>query len=204
MKDIQSQLPKAICELQPTNNSIQPDRQPRRRRRSTTPRSARRWRWRSTARPSTTSSPRARPRSAASCCPGPEGSWGMPPEVVAALPGYGADVEQSRAEARKIMEGLGYGPSNPLKVKVSTRNIPLYRDPAVHPHRSAEEDLRRGRARRHRHQRLVRQGRARGILGRPEPDRRRHSTTPTSTSTRTTPAARSATTPSIAIPRWRS
>ena len=62
---------------------------------------------------------------------GPEGSWGMPPEVVAELPGYGADVEKNRAEARKIMEGLGYGPSNPLKVKVATRNIPLYRDPAV-------------------------------------------------------------------------
>ena len=51
--------------------------------------------------------------------------------MVATLPGYGADVEKSRAEARKIMEGLGYGPGNPLKVKVSTRNIPLYRDPAV-------------------------------------------------------------------------
>ena len=55
----------------------------------------------------------------------------MPPEVVATLPGYGADVEQNRAEARKIMEGLGYGASKPLKVKVATRNIPLYRDPAV-------------------------------------------------------------------------
>ena len=135
---------------------------------------------------------------------GPEGSWGMPPEMVATLPGYGADVEKSRAEARKIMEGLGYGPSNPLKVKVSTRNIPLYRDPAVHPDRSAQEDLRRRRARRHRHQRVVRQGRARGILGRHEPDRRGRSTTPTSTSTKTTPAARSATTPSIAIPKSRS
>jgi peptide/nickel transport system substrate-binding protein len=29
------------------------------------------------------------------------------------------------------MEGLGYGPSKTLKVKVATRNIPLYRDPAV-------------------------------------------------------------------------
>ncbi len=29
------------------------------------------------------------------------------------------------------MEGLGYGPSNTLKVKVSTRNIAIYRDPAV-------------------------------------------------------------------------
>jgi hypothetical protein len=63
--------------------------------------------------------------------PAPEGSWGMPAEMVAALPGYGTDVEKSRAEARKIMAGLGYGPGNPLKLKVATRNIPLYRDPAV-------------------------------------------------------------------------
>ena len=37
---------------------------------------------------------------------------------------------------------------------------------------------------------LVRQGRAQGLHGRPEPDRQRRSTTPTSSSTRTTPAAR--------------
>ena len=29
------------------------------------------------------------------------------------------------------MQSLGYSAANPLKVKVSTRNIPLYRDPAV-------------------------------------------------------------------------
>ena len=29
------------------------------------------------------------------------------------------------------MEGLGYSSTKPLKVKVSTRNIPFYRDPAV-------------------------------------------------------------------------
>ena len=29
------------------------------------------------------------------------------------------------------MEGLGYSAAKPLRVKVSTRNIPLYRDPAV-------------------------------------------------------------------------
>jgi ABC-type transport system substrate-binding protein len=44
--------------------------------------------------------------------PGPEGSWGMPPEEVAKLPGYDTNVEQSRAEARKIMEALGYGAGN--------------------------------------------------------------------------------------------
>ena len=63
--------------------------------------------------------------------PPPEGAWGMPPDVLKTLPGYSADVEKSRAEARKIMEELGYGKTKPLKVKVSTRNIPIYRDPAV-------------------------------------------------------------------------
>ena len=63
--------------------------------------------------------------------PPPEGAWGMPPEMLETLPGYSADVEKSRAEARKIMEGLGYSETKPLKVKVSTRNIAIYRDPAV-------------------------------------------------------------------------
>ena len=47
------------------------------------------------------------------------------------LPGYGPDVHKNRAEAREIMQKLGYGPDNTLKIKVSTRNFPLYRDPAV-------------------------------------------------------------------------
>ena len=40
-------------------------------------------------------------------------------------------VEKNRAEAREIMEKLGYGPDKRLAVKVSTRNIAHYRDPAV-------------------------------------------------------------------------
>jgi peptide/nickel transport system substrate-binding protein len=63
--------------------------------------------------------------------PPPDGRWGMPPDMIQTLPGYSADVEKSRAEARKIMEELGYGESKPLKVKVTTRNIAVYRDPAV-------------------------------------------------------------------------
>jgi peptide/nickel transport system substrate-binding protein len=63
--------------------------------------------------------------------PPPEGQWGMPPEELQKLPGYAADVEKSRAEARAIMEGLGYSEAKPLKIKVSTRNIAIYRDPAV-------------------------------------------------------------------------
>ncbi|MGE0653282.1 MAG: ABC transporter substrate-binding protein, partial [Alphaproteobacteria bacterium] len=62
---------------------------------------------------------------------GPEGNWGMPADVVASLPGYGGSVEANRAEARKIMESLGYTKDKPLKLKVATRNVPLYRDPAV-------------------------------------------------------------------------
>ena len=63
--------------------------------------------------------------------PPPAGLWGLPPEILKTLPGYGPDVEKSRAEARKLMEKHGYGPNNRLRVKVATRNIAQYRDPAV-------------------------------------------------------------------------
>ena len=63
--------------------------------------------------------------------PPPEGVWGMPPEILQTLPGYDPDVAKNRAEARNIMQSLGYGPDKPLQVKVAARNIPLYRDPAV-------------------------------------------------------------------------
>jgi peptide/nickel transport system substrate-binding protein len=63
--------------------------------------------------------------------PPPDGAWGMPREVLQALPGYGPDVEKNRAEARKIIEKLGYGPDKRLAIKISTRNFPGWRDPAV-------------------------------------------------------------------------
>jgi peptide/nickel transport system substrate-binding protein len=63
--------------------------------------------------------------------PPPEGLWGLPPDRLKRLPGYDPDVRKNRAEARTLMQQLGYGPNNPLAVKVATRNIPLYRDPAV-------------------------------------------------------------------------
>jgi ABC-type transport system substrate-binding protein len=63
--------------------------------------------------------------------PLPEGVWGMPEEMIKSLPGYGEDHEKNLAEARAIMQGLGYGPDKTLKIKVSTRDIEIYRDPAV-------------------------------------------------------------------------
>ena len=63
--------------------------------------------------------------------PPPEGVWGMPREMLATLPGYDPDVQKNRAEARVIVEKLGYGADKRLAVKVSVRNIPIFRDPAV-------------------------------------------------------------------------
>jgi peptide/nickel transport system substrate-binding protein len=62
--------------------------------------------------------------------PPPEGVWGMPAELLKMIPGYG-DVQKDREQARAIMTKLGYGSNNPLKIKVSTRNLASYRDPAV-------------------------------------------------------------------------
>jgi peptide/nickel transport system substrate-binding protein len=63
--------------------------------------------------------------------PPPAGVWGLPREQLEGLLGYDPDVEKSRAEARGIMEKLGYGPDHRLRVKLSVRNIPIARDPAI-------------------------------------------------------------------------
>jgi peptide/nickel transport system substrate-binding protein len=63
--------------------------------------------------------------------PPPSGLWGMPPELLRTLPGYDPDVQKNRAQARGLMEKLGYGPNKHLAVTVSTRNLAPYRDPAV-------------------------------------------------------------------------
>jgi peptide/nickel transport system substrate-binding protein len=63
--------------------------------------------------------------------PPPEGLWGMPDDMLRTLPGFDPDVAKNRAEGRKLMEKLGYGPNKRLPITVSTRNILAYRDPAV-------------------------------------------------------------------------
>jgi peptide/nickel transport system substrate-binding protein len=63
--------------------------------------------------------------------PAPEGLWGMQPEMLRELPGYDPDVQRNRAEAREIMQKLGYGIDKRLQVKMSARDLPFLRDPAV-------------------------------------------------------------------------
>ena len=63
--------------------------------------------------------------------PPPEGVWGLPPERMKDLPGYGPDVARNREEARAIMQRLGYGPDNRLTFKMAVRNLPGYRDPGT-------------------------------------------------------------------------
>lgn len=63
--------------------------------------------------------------------PPPNGVWGLPPEELKTVIGYGDDVKKNRDEARKLMEKAGFGPNKHLALKVSTRNLAVYRDPAV-------------------------------------------------------------------------
>ena len=63
--------------------------------------------------------------------PPPDGVWGMTQDVLRTLPGYGPDVAGNREEARALMRQAGYGPDRRLAIKLSTRNIPGYRDAAV-------------------------------------------------------------------------
>jgi len=63
--------------------------------------------------------------------PAPGGIWAMPPDLLKTLPGYDPDVQKNRTQARQIMEGLGYGPNKRLQIKVTTRDLPYFRDPAV-------------------------------------------------------------------------
>ncbi len=63
--------------------------------------------------------------------PPKDGFWGMPADELAAVPGYGPDVAKNLEQARAIMKKLGYGPDKPLPLKVATRGISIYKDPAV-------------------------------------------------------------------------
>jgi peptide/nickel transport system substrate-binding protein len=61
----------------------------------------------------------------------PAGQWGTPLDMLEKPPGYEPDVAANRGKAREIMKKLGYGPDKRMHIKVTTRDIPPYRDPAV-------------------------------------------------------------------------
>jgi hypothetical protein len=136
--------------------------------------------------------------------PPPDGVWGMPEEMLKGVPGYG-DVDKAREEARALMKEAGYGPDKRLKVKVSTRNIATFRDPAVILIDQLKEIYFTS---------MPLSSRSRPPTGSPRSTARTirsrstapraGSTTPTSNFTKTTAAVRRATTPATAIPSWKS
>jgi peptide/nickel transport system substrate-binding protein len=130
LKDVQSQAPKAQCELAPTNVSINlivnrlappfDNADIRRAMALALDRDA-----------FVQILSQGKASIGGAMLPTPEGVWGMPEEFLATLPGYGGDRDKNLAEARRIMESLGYSAVRPLAVKVATRNIAEFRDPAV-------------------------------------------------------------------------
>jgi peptide/nickel transport system substrate-binding protein len=62
--------------------------------------------------------------------PPPSGVWGMPPDMLKTILGY-ENVHANREQARALMREAGWGPDKRMKVKVSTRNIATFRDPAT-------------------------------------------------------------------------
>ncbi|MDQ8727406.1 ABC transporter substrate-binding protein [Bradyrhizobium sp. LHD-71] len=63
--------------------------------------------------------------------PKPAGEWGMPKSMLESLPGYGPDSAKNVADARELMKQAGFNERNPLKMKIQTRNLATYRNPAV-------------------------------------------------------------------------
>jgi peptide/nickel transport system substrate-binding protein len=129
-RDITNQSPQAICELNPTNVSrnliINPDATP-----FDNPDLRRAMALSLDLKAFVDIITEGKGNLGGVMLPPPEGVWGMQLEVLNALPGYGPDVAQNRKQAQEIMRRLGYGPDKRLAVRVSTRDIPPFRDPAV-------------------------------------------------------------------------
>ncbi len=130
LKDVKSQAPNAICEVRPTNVSrnliVNRDKAP-----FDDPKIRRAMMLALDRQAFIDILSEGNDDIGGAMLPPPEGLWGMPPEVLQTVVGYGPDVQANREEARKLMRELGYGPDKRLPVTVSTRNIEIYRDPAV-------------------------------------------------------------------------
>ena len=130
MKDIQKEAPQAVCELQPANQStnliVNRDAPP-----FDNPEIRRAMALALDRKSFIEILAEGHGDIGGAMQPPPQGVWGMPAEMLKTLPGYGPDIGKNREEARKIMEKAGYGPDKRLAVKVSVRNTPPFRDPAV-------------------------------------------------------------------------
>src|SRR5438874_8768535 len=99
--------------------------------------------------------------------PPPGGEWGMPPEMLQTLPGYDPDIEKSRSESRRIMQKLGYGPTaEDQGGDPRSSDLSRFRGPAD---RSAEAGLFRRRARPDRHIALFPEDHAQGVHRQSQP-----------------------------------
>jgi len=63
--------------------------------------------------------------------PPADGAWGLPPDRLATMPGYGPDIEKNREEARALMRKAGFSSEKRMRTKVTTRPQSLYRSPAT-------------------------------------------------------------------------
>jgi peptide/nickel transport system substrate-binding protein len=62
--------------------------------------------------------------------PAPIGLWGMTPEQIQTLPGYG-DPAKNKAQSRRLLAEAGYSAQKPLRIVVSTRGTDVWVQPAV-------------------------------------------------------------------------
>ena len=63
----------------------------------------------------------------ASMVPRPYGVWGMLEADLRGLAGYGNPVDE-KAAARRLLGEAGFGPSTPLKLEMTARNLPAFTD----------------------------------------------------------------------------
>ena len=67
----------------------------------------------------------------ASMLPPPDGVWGMPEGMLKTVFGYDPDIEKNREQARALMRKAGYGPDKRMPLKIFTRDLAIWRDPAL-------------------------------------------------------------------------
>jgi peptide/nickel transport system substrate-binding protein len=125
LKDLKSKVPQAVCETFATAGSSHalinhkaPVMQDERVRRAITM---------ALDRQAFVTSQHGLGRLGGSMMASPFGVWGLTPEQLETLPGFGKDVEKNRAEARRLMEAAGYGPGKPLKTNFLVRqgSVPI-------------------------------------------------------------------------------